>query len=96
MTDPDSLPQEDFFQFVMMTHASMLGFQNSYQLAEQGALEVEIRESLTNILIAAKGLPGFQVYWQQRGPMFNKGFREYVEGIQKRDYPHSQEMYEIS
>lgn len=94
MTKPDSLSKEDFFQFTMMTHAAMLGFQNSIQLAEHGSLEVEVRESITNTLISAQILPGFEVYWKQRGPMFNKAFRDYVEDLQSREGVSMQELYQ--
>ena len=79
MTAPDSLTQEELLQFILMMHAAMLGYQNSFNLAEQGTLDIEIRESINKALSSIKGLPGFQLYWRQRAPLLHPDFREYVK-----------------
>jgi len=96
VTDPDSLSREELFQFVMMTHAVMLGFQNSFNLAEQGTLDIEIRESITNTIIGVKDLPGFDLYWRQRASLFRPGFREYIDELTSRDAVESAELYDLS
>jgi hypothetical protein len=93
MVNPEALSAEEMFQFIMITHAAFLGFQNSYLLAEQGTLDPEIRESITNTLIATKDLPGYKIYWRQRGPLFNKSFREFVESMNARQADEASEVY---
>ena len=77
----------------MITHAAFLGFQNSFQLAQQGTLETEIRESITNTMLATKDLPGFRLYWAQRGPLFNTEFRQFIEANMRREPSVSSEVY---
>lgn len=94
MTDPESLNREQMFQFIMITHAAFLGFQNSFELAEQGTLDPEIRDSITNTLMATKDLPGYKIYWKQRGPQFNQRFREFIENLNSRPASVSAEVYQ--
>ena len=94
MTAPDTLSKEEMFQFIMIMHAAFLGFQNSYELAEQGTLDMEIQRSITNTLIATKDLPGFEIYWRQRGPLFNQGFREFIENLRTLDAVTASEVYQ--
>jgi hypothetical protein len=96
MTDPDSLSRKDLFQFVMLAHAFMLGFQNSFALAHQGTLNSELRDSFNKILGGAKDQPGFAVFWQQRGYSFQKEFREYVEEVLRSESVESSKLYDIS
>ena len=93
MINPESLNREQMFQFIMITHAAFLGFQNSFELAEQGTLQPEIRDSITNTLLATKDLPGYKLYWRQRGPQFNQRFREYIEKLNTRPPNASGEVY---
>jgi len=94
MTSPDTLNREQMFQFIMITHAAFLGFQNSFELAEQGTLDPEIRDSITNTLLATKDLPGYKIYWRQRGPLFNQRFREFVDKLNSRPESASAEVYQ--
>ena len=94
MTAPDTLSKEEMFQFIMIMHAAFLGFQNSYELAEQGTLDMEIQRSITNTLIATKDLPGFEIYWRQRGPLFNQRFREFIENLRTLDTVTASEVYQ--
>lgn len=95
MTQPESLTAEQMFQFIMITHAAFLGFQNSFELAEQGTLDPEIRDSITNTLLATKELPGYKIYWRQRGPQFNQRFRAFVENLNARPTNASADVYQF-
>jgi len=95
MTQPDTLTHEQMFQFIMITHAAFLGFQNSFELAEQGTLDPEINESITNTLLATKDLPGYKIYWRQRGPQLNKRFREFIDNLNSRPTNVSAEVYQL-
>jgi hypothetical protein len=94
VTDPDSLNREQMFQFIMITHAAFLGFQNGFALAKQGTLDPEIRDSITNTLLATKDQPGYKLYWRQRGPLFNRSFREFVDELNSRPTNMSAEIYQ--
>ena len=63
----------------MHIHGAMLTFQNSYYLAGEGALEIDIYKSLTEAIVAVKDQPGFRFYWQQRKPLFFSEFQKYVD-----------------
>ena len=94
MTQPDTLSREEMFQFIMIAHAAFLGFQNSFELAEQGTLDPEIRDSITSTLLASKDLPGYKIYWRQRGPQFNPRFREFIDALNARPTDASAEVYQ--
>jgi hypothetical protein len=96
MTSSDPLSTNDEFQFMFMHHAVMLGFQNSYLLAEQGTLDAGYRDSITFALVAVKDLPGMDRYWRQRRGFLHRGFAEYVDGLLLRDSVETLEMYNIS
>jgi hypothetical protein len=96
MTSSDPLSTNDEFQFMMMHHAVMLGFQNSYLLVEEGTLDADYRDSITFALVAVKDLPGMGRYWRQRRGFLHRGFAEYVDGLLLRDSVETLEMYDIS
>ena len=96
MTDPDSLSRNELFQFVMLAHAAMLGFQNSFIQAHQGSLDIELRESVNRVLTGVKDQPGFALYWQQRGDSFQNDFREYVEEVMRSESVESSKLYDVS
>jgi len=95
VTRPDSLIAEEMFQFTMITHAAFPGFQNGFELAERGTLDPEIRDSITNKLLATKDLPGYKIYWRQRGSQFNRRFRAFVEILNARPTNTSAEVYRV-
>ena len=68
--NPDAQTREEWFQFVMNFHAFMLNVQSSYYLVEEGTLDLEIRNSLTAVIMGVKDLPGFRLYWKQRKAIF--------------------------
>jgi len=90
---PDSLTHEQWFRFVFNMHAVMLNFQNSYYLGNEGTLDYEIRDSLTAVLLAAKGLPGFQRYWEQRRSIFLPEFQGYVDSLLASDAVVSEGLF---
>jgi len=47
-------------------------------------------------MMATKDLPGFKLYWKQRGSMFGKKFRAYIEAaISEREEMSGQEIYDL-
>ena len=79
MTAPESLSPEELFQFVMQSHGIILVYQAAYYLSEEGTLDVELRDSITNTILGLRELPGFQLYWEQRGNLFKADFRRAVD-----------------
>ena len=59
ITDPDSLSREELFQFVIQMHGLMLEYQAAYYLSQEGTLDTELQESITNTLLGVKDMPGF-------------------------------------
>ena len=96
MTSPEPLPTHDEFQFMMMHHAVMLGFQNSYLLVQEGTLDADYRDSITFALVAVKDLPGMGRYWRQRRGFLHRGFAEYVDGLLERDSVETLDMYKTA
>ena len=85
MTDPDSLSKADQFQFVMLVHAVVLGFQRSYFLSQAGTLDVGLRDSIGTAIQAVNHLPGMAFYWQNRKTFFQPEFINWVEGLLERE-----------
>jgi len=78
LTSEVALSNQEEFQFLMMMHGSILAFQNSYLLAEEGTIDFELRESATTAISGVKDLPGFRRYWRQRRSYLHSGFADYV------------------
>ena len=93
VTSPEPLSTHDEFQFMIVMHAAMLGFQNSYVLIQEGTLDPEIHESITNSIVAINDLPGMKRYWSQRRSFFRGGFVKYVDDLMARDSIDSLEVY---
>ena len=81
MTNPELLSREEFFRFIFLAHSIMLEFQAAYYLAQEGTLDLELQESITNTLLAVKDQPGFALYWEQRGNLFQPSFRAYFDAL---------------
>ena len=96
MRSPEPLSRHDEFQFLMIMHAVFLGFQNSYVLTQEGALDPEIRKALTFAIVAVKDLPGMDRYWRQRRGFLHSGFADYVDGLLLRDSIETLDMYKRS
>ena len=78
MTAPESLSSEELFQFVMQAHGIILVYQTVFYLSQEGTLDVELQESITNTILGLRELPGFLLYWEQRGGLFKADFRRAV------------------
>ena len=70
LADPTALTPEEWVQFVFNLHGLMLPFQNSYYLAQEGTLDAEVQQSITEAIVAAKEQPGFHLFWRQRRGIF--------------------------
>ena len=81
ITDPCSLTEQEWFQYVLNQHGVMLNLQNSYYLAREGTLDTEVHQSLTEILAGVKSQHGYLLYWQQRKAIFFQDFRAEVDAI---------------
>ena len=79
MTNPESLSREEMFQFVVLMHGLLLEYQVIYYLSQEGTLDLELQESLTNTVLGIRDQPGFLVYWGQRKELFKASFSEYID-----------------
>ena len=77
--DPTKLSQEDWAQFIYITHSAHLAFQNTHFLVEEGTLDNKIEMAMTSALLAVKDQPGFQLYWSQRKSLLSEGYRNFIE-----------------
>jgi hypothetical protein len=80
----------------MMLHGVFLAFQNSYLLAEEGTIDVKLREALTSAILGVKETPGMRRYWRQRKSYLHSAFADYVDQLHKQDTNPSMEIYRIS
>jgi len=85
LTKPDTLSQEDQFQYLMMMHSCFLGFQRSFFLAQEGTLDVALRDSIGTAMHAVNHLPGMYLYWRQRKGYFQPEFVDWVEALLARE-----------
>ena len=81
MTNPDTLTREETVQFVYMMHGLLLQFQAAYYVAEQGTLDVEMRDTLVASLAGVREQTGFLKYWGQRRKTFKPSFRAFVDDM---------------
>lgn len=81
MTDPETLNREETAQFVYMFHGLFLQYQAAYYVAEQGTLDIEMRDFLVNTLAGVREQPGFIKYWNQRRELFKPSFRTFVDDL---------------
>jgi hypothetical protein len=79
--DPESLSREETAQFVYLMHGLFLQYQAAYYLSQEGTLDEELRESVTNTILGVRGQPGMRVYWTQRRDLFKPSFREHVDNF---------------
>ncbi len=79
LTSPEALPSAEEFQYLMLIHAFFLGLQNSYLLAEEGAIDDELRRALNVSAAGISRLPGMARFWRQRKQYLHSGFAEWVE-----------------
>ena len=68
--NPEDLTEAELFQFFMSAHAAILGFQNAFELADEGTLDEDVKRSITMSLLATRNLPGFKLFWELRSAYF--------------------------
>ena len=95
ITSEEALSNEEEFQFLMMTHAAFLAFQNSYLLAEEGTIDSELREAITSAILAVKDLPGMVRYWRPRKSYLHADFVVYVDELFTRDRIDTVDIYRL-
>ena len=95
LTSEEPLSNSEEFQFLMILHGAFLAFQNSYLQAEEGTIDVELREAITAALVGIKQLPGMRRYWRQRKSYLHSGFADYVDQLLEQDIEVSVDIYRI-
>ena len=95
LTSEEALSNDEEFQYLMVMHGIFLGFQNSYLLAEEGTIDVELRESLTSVIAGVKGQPGMKRYWRQRKSYLHSGFAEWAEQIFSGDGDITMDIFKL-
>ena len=93
LADPEAQTPEEWVQFVLLVHALFIVFQNSYYLAREGTLDDRINQSLTEVIVAVKDQPGFQLFWRQRKAIFFPEFQDYVDTAMSVDHRVSEGLY---
>ena len=93
MTNPDSLSSQAEFQFIMLCHSAFLGFQRCFFLAQEGTLDVELRDSIGTAVHAVNHLPGMRLYWRQRKSYFQPEFVSWIEGLLDREPLMDMDVY---
>ena len=83
--NPEALSKEAQFQWLMIMHACFIGFQRSFFLAQEGTLDVGLRNSIGTAIVAVNHMPGMDVYWRQRKAFFQPEFVDWVEGLKDRE-----------
>jgi len=81
LRNPDSLSDHDRLRFMYMNQAIMILLQNSWYLASEGSLDLELRDTVTNTVLGVRELPGFLLYWSQRKSLFKPGFQTFVDDL---------------
>ncbi len=89
-----ALPDDEEFQFLIMTHGFFLAVQNSYLLAQEGTIDRELRDSLQNAIAGIQNLPGMGRYWRQRKSYLHAGFVEWVEETTAGDIDVTMDLYQ--
>lgn len=92
--DPESLTEEELFQFFMAAHAAILAFQNAFEMASEGTLDEDVKRSITMSLLASRNSPGFKLYWSQRSDYFTPEFRAFVDSLEGMDPRGMSRVYE--
>jgi hypothetical protein len=93
MANPNSLSEEQRFQVIMNFHAVMLVLQNNYYLANEGTLDPEMKNSISESIVVIKDSLGWKMYWRTRRALFLTGFQDYVDTLTRVDRKVSSEIY---
>ncbi len=95
LTSEEALSNQEEFQFLMMFHGVFLAFQNSYLLAEEGTIDVELRDGLTRVVLGVKDTPGMRRYWRQRRSYLHSDFANYVDQLLEQESDDAVDIYRI-
>ena len=95
LTSKEPLPNKEEFQFLMMFHGAFLAMQNSYLLAEEGTIDIDLREALTSVLLGVKDTPGMRRYWQQRKSTLHSDFADYVDELLEEKTIPDMDIYRV-
>jgi len=93
LDNPDALTAEERFQAILSLHGLFLSFQNSFYLTRQGTLDADIRQSLTEVVVAVKHTPGIRHFWNARKKIFFKEFQEYIDGVLAAEHSVAESLY---
>jgi hypothetical protein len=93
LTSEEALSNQEEFQFLMMMHGVFLAFQNGFILAEEGTIDIELRDGLTAVILGVKDLPGMRRYWQQRRNYLHPDFSNYVDELLATESDDSVDIY---
>lgn len=96
LVSEQALPDDEEFQYLMMTHGFFLGVQNSYLLAQEGTIDEELLNSLKNAIFGIQNLPGMTRYWRQRKSYLHAGFVKWVEEITAQGSDVTMDLYDLS
>ena len=78
---PEDLTVAETAQFIYLLHGLMLQYQAAFYVAEEGTLDRELQQSIVNTLQGTREQPGFLLYWQQRGDLFEPRFKAFVDDL---------------
>ena len=92
MNDPDSLTPQERLQAVFAVHGALANFQTSFMLANEGTLDIQIKDTILEAVVVVKDKPGFKYYWEQRKAFFYDQFQEYVEELMKVERTTSNDL----
>lgn len=81
IANPESLTPIETAQFIFLAHGLFFQYQGAYYLAEEGTLDSELQQSLVSTLLGVREQPGFLMYWEQRGNLFQPSFKAFVDDL---------------
>ena len=94
VTNPDDLTDDQRYQMVVNLYAAVLIFQNNFYLANEGTLDPEMKDTITQSISVIKDYPGWKYFWEERRSMFLIKFQEYVDCIMTTDSKFSPKIYD--
>lgn len=94
LRDPSKLTPDERYRGAMKMHSLMLIIQSAYYLEEQGTLDVEIRDSITKVLLSVGTQKGMVYYWTRRRATFtNSNFISFVDKAQNTEHTLLETLY---
>ena len=86
MSDPDSLDEEEYYQFTYLTLSLFRRYENVFYQWETGMIDEDFWSGHQNNLLWLYFQPGTQRWWGQRRLGFSNRFRSFLEGSTQEDY----------